>query len=533
MGKKPVCVILCDCSPCMAEKVDTKRIKNRLLENENIKEVLVAESPCMKETSGLKKISADRAVIGGCSILENRGIYDKIIASLDLARTNYAILDMRTAALDLYGSNQGKEENIIKQIISKALLLSAKEEVSFTAESPYEKILIYGSGVSGLTLAGEIPRDIPVDILEIPVDILTGENGMSPGFLSAEFAHPRCFRNLKDNVFAKENVTSISLKDLLMIVPEDRGFRAIMKNGKTQTYGAVVFSPERVETESGVPGAVSLSQLYKRMKKQNIEKGVAVFIMDHGSGSGPEVYYDMLYAACFVKEKTASEVFVLAKDIQVCIGGLEEFYDACRSKGIVFLKYDQELILENNNGRLSVRGTCSQATGDFRFEKCDLVVVPGRSGLSPESLRFADMLNINLPEKRYSQADSLWVLPNQTDRTGVFTAGISRENFGPGDINSDISSCVFGVTNYIRGKGAVVKEHIPVVDEEACAYCLTCVRLCPFGAMTKNPEQGAAKVIQSACQGCGVCAGECPAGAIEMRNMGMAEIGKSITSLVQ
>jgi heterodisulfide reductase subunit A-like polyferredoxin len=142
------------------------------------------------------------------------------------------------------------------------------------------------------------------------------------------------------------------------------------------------------------------------------------------------------------------------------------------------------------------------------------------------------MLTITLPEKRYTQADSLWVLPNKTDRAGVFTAGISRENLGPGDIPGDVASCVFEVVNHIRGNGAAVKEHIPVVDDEACAYCLTCVRVCPFGAMTKNPEQGAAKVIQSACQGCGVCAGECPAGAIEMRNMGMADLTKSITSLV-
>lgn len=526
MGNTPVSIILCDCALCSLEKVDIKRITDRLLENENIKEVLVIESPCKKESPGVTKISTNRAVIAGCTILEDRGFYDRITADLTLSQTDYMILDMHAASLSLYRSNQEKEENIIKQLLSKAALLSAKEEVSLTAELPYESILVYGSGISGITLVNEIPGDIHVDVLD------TGESGMSPGFMAQEIIHPRGMQSLKKKVLSKENVGSIPFKDLLMVVPGEKGFQVILKTGETRTYGAVILAPERVESKTRVPGAVSLSRAYEMMQKQEIKKGIVVFVMDYESAAGPEAFYDMLYAACFIKEKTSSEVFVLAKDIQVCIGGLQELYDSCRSQGIVFMKYDETLALENSDGHLSVRGTSHQTAGEFRFKKCDLVVIPGVSVLSPDFRSFAGMLAITLPEKRYTQADSLWVLPNKTDRTGVFTAGISRENLGPGDIPGDVASCVFEAVNHIRGNRAAVKEHIPVVDDEACAYCLTCVRVCPFGAMTKNPEQGAAKVIQSACQGCGVCAGECPAGAIEMRNMGMTDLTKSITSLV-
>jgi len=57
------------------------------------------------------------------------------------------------------------------------------------------------------------------------------------------------------------------------------------------------------------------------------------------------------------------------------------------------------------------------------------------------------------------------------------------------------------------------------VDTEKCVYCLTCVRVCPFGAMMKNPEEGVAAVNPAACQSCGVCIGECPAEALRMRNL--------------
>jgi heterodisulfide reductase subunit A-like polyferredoxin len=57
------------------------------------------------------------------------------------------------------------------------------------------------------------------------------------------------------------------------------------------------------------------------------------------------------------------------------------------------------------------------------------------------------------------------------------------------------------------------------VDADKCAYCLTCLRVCPYGAMGKDPAQRVAQVIRTACQGCGICASECPAEAITLRNL--------------
>ncbi len=69
--------------------------------------------------------------------------------------------------------------------------------------------------------------------------------------------------------------------------------------------------------------------------------------------------------------------------------------------------------------------------------------------------------------------------------------------------------------------GGVVAE----VDPAKCTGCLTCVRICPFGAIQIDPAlnavgeiAGAAKVTAAACRGCGLCAGECPAKAIQLHH---------------
>jgi heterodisulfide reductase subunit A-like polyferredoxin len=66
---------------------------------------------------------------------------------------------------------------------------------------------------------------------------------------------------------------------------------------------------------------------------------------------------------------------------------------------------------------------------------------------------------------------------------------------------------------------------VAVVEPEKCTGCLTCVRICPYGAPVIVPTQigaggilGAAEIAAAACRGCGICAGECPAKAIQLQH---------------
>jgi len=51
-----------------------------------------------------------------------------------------------------------------------------------------------------------------------------------------------------------------------------------------------------------------------------------------------------------------------------------------------------------------------------------------------------------------------------------------------------------------------------------CTYCdrPLCEEVCPVGAMTFDPEHGAARVREELCLGCKECLNACPLGAVEM-----------------
>lgn len=56
-----------------------------------------------------------------------------------------------------------------------------------------------------------------------------------------------------------------------------------------------------------------------------------------------------------------------------------------------------------------------------------------------------------------------------------------------------------------------------LVDTESCTLCLSCVSLCPSGALVDNPDKPQLKFQEDACLQCGLCANICPEAAIELQ----------------
>ena len=55
-----------------------------------------------------------------------------------------------------------------------------------------------------------------------------------------------------------------------------------------------------------------------------------------------------------------------------------------------------------------------------------------------------------------------------------------------------------------------------LVDTDACTLCLSCVSLCPSGALGDNPDKPQLRFQEDACLQCGLCANICPEAAITL-----------------
>ncbi|QFS83952.1 Ferredoxin 7Fe [Roseivivax sp. THAF40] len=56
-----------------------------------------------------------------------------------------------------------------------------------------------------------------------------------------------------------------------------------------------------------------------------------------------------------------------------------------------------------------------------------------------------------------------------------------------------------------------------LVDQDACTLCLSCVSLCPSGALGDNPDKPQLLFQEDACLQCGLCANICPEDAIALQ----------------
>jgi heterodisulfide reductase subunit A-like polyferredoxin len=251
------------------------------------------------------------------------------------------------------------------------------------------------------------------------------------------------------------------------------------------------------------------------------------------------VFKDVLHAALHLGKTPNTEVWVLSKQVQVALQGQEEVYDQCREAGVIFVKYRDDLDVKHSHGgpalskveEFDLKGFDTQLGRVFTISQPHMLVIPQKAILCRSAASFARSLKIQILQEKYTQPDSLWRLPNETNRPGIFAIGSARGNLDLQAINEDVASGVLSVRKRLSPGGVHIKEHIPVVETEKCVYCLTCVRVCPFGAMAKDVEERIAKVVPIACQACGICVSECPAEALQMRNLKNESLYSGIRAL--
>ena len=528
MKPKEISIVICDFPYPRLGTLDLKSITKRLSELDEVREILLLEKPWKNSSKALKGLKGRKILFVGFTDLERTGFFEQAILDLHLNEGDYMILDMKRGVLDMYDTAQSAETNLYLQIRTSTRLLADKETLADAALEIKRKALVYGSGISGLAAANRLAKaNIPVDILQ------TSEEPAGPGCLGDLYGDPGLLERLREETLGHDNVVLIPAEQIAGIASKQGKF--ILNTGGTQSqeYGAFIFAPERVEGPAPEPGALNLSDLYGKIRSGQRLKGTLVFLLDHGTKTSPEIFRDAMTAALYMRKMQYMDVWVLLQNVQVCRQGQEELYTSCREAGVLFIKYADDLSIKSDYGDFFLSGLDTQTGAEFQIQHPEIMIIPAKASLAPSAVSLADVLRVRLLDEAYSQPDSLWRLPNETNRSGVFTAGGARGNMNAAQILEDADSLAMSVRERFSRDRISVKERIPEVDKEKCVYCLTCVRVCPFGAMIKNIEERVAGVDPAACEACGICVAECPAEAMQVRNFSNDTLYSGVGYLAQ
>jgi heterodisulfide reductase subunit A-like polyferredoxin len=209
-----------------------------------------------------------------------------------------------------------------------------------------------------------------------------------------------------------------------------------------------------------------------------------------------------------------SDVYVFYRDIRT-YGTKEDYYREAREAGVIFIRYEPEVkpVVEDHEGILTVSGH-DPVLGATVSIQADFVALSAGIRTHPDGQALSPMLKAPLSSDGTYLEAHLKLRPLDFSNEGMFLCGLAHSpKYAQETIAQARGAAARAVT-------ILSKEHLYIpgttahVEGEACAACLTCVRVCPFDVPII--KDGVAYIETAMCQGCGTCAAACPAKAIEL-----------------
>ncbi|MCJ7761489.1 4Fe-4S binding protein, partial [Candidatus Bathyarchaeota archaeon] len=214
-----------------------------------------------------------------------------------------------------------------------------------------------------------------------------------------------------------------------------------------------------------------------------------------------------------------TEIYIIFRDLQTYGKEYEACYTEARQRGVHFIKYTPENppeVTSNSDGKLTVKAY-DAFLNEMVELKSDLVVLSTPLIPQADAEKLSKILKVPLGPDGFFFEAHVKLRPIDFATDGIYLCGAAHS---PKDISESISQAL-GVAS--RAAIPMANKHVraeaitSVIDENLCSSCGTCIRICPYGAITKN-ERGIAQVTAVVCKGCGTCAASCPEKAITMRH---------------
>ncbi|MFH1113438.1 MAG: hydrogenase iron-sulfur subunit [Pseudomonadota bacterium] len=250
-----------------------------------------------------------------------------------------------------------------------------------------------------------------------------------------------------------------------------------------------------------------------RMPARQGEWFHAAFLVGLSGESEPAVFSRVLSVIEQLRQLENVQPYVFTRNLKVAADGLEGRYRECRESGTLFFKFDDAGPVFEDSARGTVMVFDDPLLGQEMELIPDLLVVDEHVSPAGSLKPLLDATPLSFLSSPFLQPDSTRFPGVETPRAGIFAVGPARGMFDPAVIALDAELVVAGIEALLRKSPDAAVPGPPAVDPAKCTMCLTCLRLCPHGAVTFGKT---AQVDPMTCVGCGICAVECPMEAISL-----------------
>ncbi len=494
----------------------------------------------------IQEHNLNRVVVASCTPRTHEPLFRKTLKEAGLNQYLFEMANIRDQCSWIHMHEKEKAskkaKDLIRMAVAKAKLLQPlyKEPLKVNQAG-----LIIGGGLAGMTAALELANQgFMVNLIER--DNKLGGNLNRLHYLITEEDPQEKLSELKMQV---ENHTNIDVHLSSRIINIDGyvgGYKTTILENDTQEileHGIIIVATGGFEhlPKEYLYGEdqriITQLELENRIATGDFSSNTVVMIQCVGSRDKEHSHCSRLCCTHAIKNALKikeinpdTTVYVLYRDIRT-YGFAEDWYRNARSKGIFFIRYDEDFKpdVQKDGNDLKITVYDQVLKKRLKFQP-DLLVLSAGIYPYPDNKELGKILKVPLNKDGFFLEAHMKLRPVDFATEGVFLCGLAHS---PKFIDETISQAMGAASRAttILSKDTIEAEGLPsVVNRDKCTGCGTCEIVCPYGAIAKD-EEGKADVTEVLCKGCGTCRASCPEKAINAPHFTNEQIVAAIKAM--
>jgi len=510
----------------------------------NLNSDLCLEKGREKMISCIRGENIERVVVAACSPEFQEHIFRKV---LEKAGLNDHLLSMANIREQCSWTHDGdvteKAVELVKMAVNRVRLLQPMEKKELPVN---REVLVVGGGFSASNTALQLSRvGLRTTLLEKEAVLGAGTEEMESfyGFdTGSMISAVEVDKNIEVLTSAQMTEVEGKIGDFSVRIRQEGGeilrkYGAIVLATGHQTELALDSEPQLRAEDEAISGLniVSQEQFFCMLGNSGLETEPKTigFMFDFSDENSRFTTLATLNNDLAAKKKWGSEIYVFCKNVKVDSEGMEKLYREARDCGVVFLKSEAPPRITAENGRVKIEAK-DVFLGEDVILACDVLVAEELYLPAEGAENLSSLLSIRRDSKGFFQDENVHLYPVGSEKKGIFFIGGCRGDLDLGRVLTDISSVVMKVHELLSSGKILVELEKVKADPQKCVACLTCIRVCPHGAIQLVRVDGSkevAEISDLACDACGICAAICPAKAIKFQGYRDEEILAQIEAI--
>jgi heterodisulfide reductase subunit A len=495
-----------------------------------------------KITQIIKEQRLNRVVVAACSPLTHESLFQETLVNAGINKYLFEMANIRNQCSWVHGGDPKagteKGKDLVRMAVAKVALFEPMSEPEIKIN---QSALVIGGGLSGMVAAKNLAEQGYHTYLIEKNESLGGQaknlyqtwkredvqQHLSKMIQEVQ-SHPKIEVHLKTE-----------LKNLDGFVGNFKSTIQTNREQKLLEHGIAILATGASELKPDQylygqdPRVLTGLELDRRLINQDASlRNVrsAAFIQCVGSRIKERPYcskvcctHSVMNALELKEIYPEMDIFILYRDMRT-YGLREDLYREARTKGVVFIRYDdqKELKVDADQGGLQLRFIhhALQREMELRPE----LLVLATAIVSPKENPISKLFKVPVNSDGFFVEAHVKLRPIDFATDGVFVCGLAH---APKPIDESVAhglGAASRAVTLLSQKEMFGNAIVAHIEAETCVGCQGCVKVCPYEAIRYVGDRKICEINEAICKGCGACAATCPSASAQLRRFSSRQI---------